>query len=258
VYDQTGFALRFDWGPAGAANVAPHCDVVVVVDVLSFSTAVEVAVGRGGTVIPLRWRDEAVVARAVSDGATHAGGYSAEPVAESVPSASGRPWSLAPTSLLDLPPGTQLAMPSPNGASITDAVAGTDVAVLAGCLRNAAAVARAARGLGTTVAVIAAGERWPDGSLRPSAEDLLGAGAILLRLSRLSPGPLSPEARAAVAAAQVDDLPTIVRDCASARELIARGHRDDVDFAAEIDVSQVVPTLRHGEFTAYPTQAHDA
>ena len=42
-----------------------------------------------------------------------------------------------------------------------------------------AAVARWLQARGGTVAVVAAGERWPDGSLRPAAEDLWGAGAVL-------------------------------------------------------------------------------
>ena len=48
--------------------------------------------------------------------------------------------------------------------------------MIAGGLRNAAAVAAAAARAGDVVGVIAAGERWPDGSLRPAIEDLLGAG----------------------------------------------------------------------------------
>ncbi|WP_427168214.1 hypothetical protein ACQF4J_42955 [Streptomyces sp. C1-1] len=47
------------------------------------------------------------------------------------------------------------------------------------------------------LAVIAAGERWPDGSLRPALEDLLGAGAIIDELVSHGAGPLSPEAAAA-------------------------------------------------------------
>lgn len=40
--------------------------------------------------------------------------------------------------------------------------------------------------LGRTVAVIPAGERWADGSLRPAIEDLLGAGAFIRELMRQS------------------------------------------------------------------------
>lgn len=58
--------------------------------------------------------------------------------------------------------------------------------VVAGSLHNARAVAdwlaREHDEDDQTVAVIAAGAAWPDGSLRPAVEDLWGAGAILAAL----------------------------------------------------------------------------
>ena len=59
VYSQPGSGARFDWGPAGAAELARVCSVLVVVDVLSFSTAVDIAVGRGMRVHPFPWSDQA-------------------------------------------------------------------------------------------------------------------------------------------------------------------------------------------------------
>lgn len=80
------------------------------------------------------------------------------------------PGSLSPAALRRAPFTPRLVLPSPNGSAI--AAAAHQSLVVAGCLRNATATARwlAERGLGNTdrpVTVIAAGERWPDGSLRP-------------------------------------------------------------------------------------------
>jgi 2-phosphosulfolactate phosphatase len=49
--------IRFDRGPAGAAALRTDGGTLVVVDVLSFTTAVSVAVERGTAVHPAAWRD---------------------------------------------------------------------------------------------------------------------------------------------------------------------------------------------------------
>lgn len=49
---QRRFSLRFGWGLEDLAVLAPTSDIHVVVDVLSFSMAVSVAVGHGARVFP--------------------------------------------------------------------------------------------------------------------------------------------------------------------------------------------------------------
>ncbi len=93
--------------------------------------------------------------------------------------------------------------------------------------------------------IVACGERWtsvadePDG-LRPSVEDLLGAGAIAAAITGLS---LSPEAEVAVAAweSAAPRIETILARCVSGRELIERGFPDDVALAARVDTTSAVP-----------------
>src|SRR5262249_22586146 len=95
-------------------------------------------------------------------------------------------------------------------------------------------------------AVIAAGERWSDGRLRPSAEDLIGAGAILARLG----GTRSPEAELACAAwrAARPPLARVLRACASGGERVGRVFPRDVELPAELDADSVAPRLRDGAF----------
>jgi 2-phosphosulfolactate phosphatase len=248
VFAQPGTGARFDWGPSGAAELARGCAVLAVVDVLSFSTAVDIAVGRGMRVHPFPWGADAPEF-AARIGAAVAVGRSAVSV--------DRPWSLSPATLRTAPAVRDLVLPSPNGSAICAVAASTGARVVAACVRNASAVARWLRdqGYGTRhspVGVIAAGERWPDGTLRPCVEDLLGAAMLLDGLATVEGG-LSVEAAICLAAlAAVPDVPAAIRGCVSGRELVVRGFGVDVELAASPRASRLVPVLSGGAFTAAP------
>ncbi|MDR7188616.1 2-phosphosulfolactate phosphatase [Microbacterium sp. BE35] len=208
-FDQHRYQVRHDWGIEGLRRLA-HADVVVVVDVLRFSTTVTDAISRG-EIVRL-------------DADAHA--------------------------------------VSINGAAVAEAAAQSGAVVLLGCLRNAAAVARAVldiqheRAARTSVAVIASGElagREPDARLRFAVEDQLGAGAIVDALGDLGVDHTSPEAAAACEAFR--GLRGAVRHLLTAggsgQELLDRGARDEVLNAAAVDAASVVPVLRGGTFVAY-------
>jgi 2-phosphosulfolactate phosphatase len=146
--------------------------------------------------------------------------------------------------MLQVEPGLRLVLPSPNGSTLS--LAAAPAPVLAGCLRNARAVAEVARRFGSRIAVIPAGERWrADGSLRPSYEDWLGAGAIINYL----PGTQSPEAHSALAAFSLEgEIGKSLAECASGKELIERGFAEDVRLAAQLNVSEGVPVLVDAAF----------
>ena len=239
---QGGFDIRCEWGLHGIETLAPISGVVVIVDVLSFTTCVDIATANGAVVFPYRFRDAAAgdYARgrnALLAGPRHGGGGHGD---SGVRAAAARTYSLSPAGLLDIAAGTRLVLPSPNGSTLSLATGTTPT--LAGCLRNSCSVAACAAGLGRRVAVIPCGERWPDGSLRPAVEDLIGAGAIISRLG----GSKSPEARAAEAVFESSrgDLARVLAACASGQELIQRGFPQDVDLASRLDCSESVPLLR--------------
>jgi 2-phosphosulfolactate phosphatase len=120
-------------------------------------------------------------------------------------------------------------------------------------LRNRAAVARWLSSRPGDVAVVAAGERWPDGTLRPAVEDLWGAGAVIAALVDLGVSGLSPEARVAEQAFRAARLPADLVGCTSGQELVGIGFAEDVEVAAELDASDVVPVLKGDAFVAVRT-----
>jgi 2-phosphosulfolactate phosphatase len=154
--------------------------------------------------------------------------------------------SLRPSSLVDLPAGTRLGLPSPNGATLCATVAATGAVLFAGCLRNASATAAAALAVDGPIGLVPAGERWPGGALRVAVEDALGVGAIAAALPAAD---LSPEAELAAAqfvAARDRGLAAVLAATASGRELVADGYAVDVALAAALDTSAVAPRLRGG------------
>jgi 2-phosphosulfolactate phosphatase len=240
---QAGHRVRFEWGPTGAEALAAGAGVAVVVDVLSFTTTLTVACERGITVLPFPWKDERAAAFAAERDATLAVGR-----LEARASRSGV--SLSPADMSRVTGIERLVLPSPNGSSICALLARSGASVVGGCLRNRSAVARRVRDAGTVV-VVAAGERWPDGSLRPAVEDLWGAGAVLAALVDLGADGLSPEAEVAAEAyrAVADELPARLAACASGLELAEAGFAEDVAVASMLDVSDVVPVQdEHGAF----------
>jgi 2-phosphosulfolactate phosphatase len=240
IFTQDGFRCRLDWGRHGARHAAERGDIIVIVDTLSFSSAVATAVHHGALIYPCAVTDdlEALGVR-----------YGAEIAVRrhEVPS-RGR-FSLSPLTYVGITSGTAIIIASPNGA-VCCAYGRQAPHLFVGGLNNARAVAATvsslldATDLGVTV--VACGERWKtpteDGAIRFAVEDYLGAGAILSHLSHAR----SPEARACAAAflGARDDLQQLIEDCGSGRELRAMGFGEDAVHAAKLDCYDVVPAMR--------------
>ena len=228
---------------------AARGDIVVVVDVLSFSTTLSIAVARGSTCL--------VYSPAEVDQLggleTAAASLGARPLNKTRRVPAGQ-LSLSPASLLTAEPGQRVLFTSLNGAAVTAAAAASP-ALLVGCLRNATATAESAArllaaGMARRVTVVACAEQWATvqrgtSGMRPALEDWFGAGLICARLEERGLT-LSAEARVAAAAAACHDA-EILSDCVSARELRARGFGDDVTLALEVDAGDYVPMRIDGE-----------
>ncbi len=235
---------RLDWGRQGAMQGARRGDIIVIVDVLSFSTSVAVAVDHGACIYPCGMEDDA------GEIADRVGGEAA--VRRSDVPAKGR-FSLSPLTYCGIDAGTRVVLASPNGATCSDCVSQAEF-VIAGGLVNAAAVGEAVNGMlrqsRPSVTVIACGEleQAADGDiyLRWALEDYLGAGAILSHIdAQKSPDAIVCETAYVHSRGQLQEL---IRDCRSGDELRAMGFGEDVTYAAREDILASVPVLKDGRF----------
>lgn len=247
---QREYGLRFDWGLPGAEAITTDVDVAVVVDVLSFTTTLSVAADAGIEVFPYSWYDESAFEYSRDVDAVLA-------VRRSV--ATDGQISLSPKSIRESESPGRLVLPSPNGSTIAFALATLAPICVGASLRNASAVADwivHQLGSRSRVAIVASGEKWPGGELRPAVEDLWGAGAVVAALIAAGwSGSVSPEARMAADAwvAVSGSYEERLRECASGRELVALGFPHDVAIASELDDSDTVPVLEDRVFRGQRT-----
>lgn len=226
------YTINIEWGSQGLEKYKPVSDVIIIVDVLSFSTSVDIACGNGAIIYPFKLTGGEAEVYAVSNNAILAKPRSKTEL------------SLSPRSLENIPSETRLVLPSPNGSTLS--LATGNILTLSGCLRNCKSVADYANKNGKRITVIPAGEKWPDGSMRFALEDIFGAGAIISRLY----GSISPEAEMAANIYQSlhnKETETLL-NCVSGIELVERGYKEDVYLAADINVSDCVPVLKDNAY----------
>lgn len=247
---------RLEWGPHGLRSLASTCEVIVVVDVLWFSTVISL-VTEAGAIAVLDRRH----------------GPSTETAAAN------------PTELFDIALSAgrdqRLEIPDPNHAVMALAAADYGAQhVLAGCLRNARATAGIIEHLAgpdAAVGFVVVGERWrhQTGPLRPAVEDLLGAGAIIAALdpSAAVGGTRSSPEAAAARASYLDARPlmtdALVRSTTARarRELRPTESNDDttdgghdpgedlIMLASAVDVTDTAAVLIDGAFHPVDTAA---
>lgn len=273
AFGQEQYQVRFDWGLAGAERVLPGAHAVVVVDVLSFTTTAVAAAEHGVAVAP--WPDGPGARNAAEVFAAERGGIVAGPRSD-----PGGP-TLSPSSWAGVE-ASPVVVPSPNGGAIAHALADRGAVVIAAAMRNRTAVAehllalQTERGERLMIAIVAAGERdtgerdtgereagerdtgtrtggaGTHGALRFGIEDLLVAGAVIDALVARGIDHTSPEAAVACAAFEGLARATghLISASGSGVELRGLGFGADARFAAERDVTDVVPVLRDGVFIA--------
>lgn len=231
--------IACEWGRPALRRLRSRCDVLILVDVLSFCTSVDIVLSRGSSVLPYDDPGRSVLQFAEGHQAVVAGPR------------GGQGPTVSPSSLTTLAAGTRLVLPTGGGGSVR--LAHGRSRLFAACFRNRSAVAQAARRLGGSIALVPVGESWPDDEgWRFAVEDWLAAGAILEALG----GERGPEAQAAWDAWQGarSGLRAVLEASRSGQRLARQGFGGDLDLAAAVDASTQVPILDRGAFTP-PTDA---
>lgn len=208
---------------------------VVVLDVLRATTTMVAAFGAGAREVRVYGSiDEARVARSSASDVLLCG-------EENCRRPDGFDLGNSPSEFTrDRVAGKSIRMSTTNGTRAIRAARGAARLYAAG-LVNAAATARHLADRQTDVTLLCAGT---GGAV--AMEDVIGAGAILAALNRLTANkPASDSARIALElfCASENSLPQTFRTTLGGRNVIAAGLEADVDFAARLDAFNHVLTI---------------
>lgn len=247
-FDQSPYKCKVEWGRRGAREAAERGDIVIIVDVLSFSSTVITALNNGAVIHPYPKN---------LNGQQYADKIGAEYIlGRSEAAKLGKP-TLSPVSFNQSHFDKKYILTSLNGAHCTW-IASKASALLIGALLNAESVAAVANQLHiqtkANISVIPCGEEWEEireheNTLRPAIEDYLGAGAILSYLD----GEKSPEAEICMTSylSIKQKIDSLMWHCGSGRELREKGFQSDVEHCSRLNVYQTVPVLDKDHFIEY-------
>ena len=241
IFDQSPYQCRMDWGIRGVEEASNRGDIIIIVDVLSFSSAVINALHNGVIIYPFPRVGE------INEFAKLVGGEVC--ILERARARElGLP-SLSATSFNETHKGQKFILSSINGATCVKAATKSSTIIVGGLL-NVFSVAEVANKIqkenNINITVIACGERWNSlnnetRDLRPSIEDYLGAGAILELLN----GTKSQEAKVCINAykSSKQEIEELITDSSSGRELLNMGFPEDVRFSCQLNLFKDVPLL---------------
>jgi len=219
------------WGQDGLTYYGEFFNAIVIVDILSFSTTVDIALSKGCSVIPTEIEKEDQLFALAKE-------YKALLTKKR----NDIGVTSSPSSMQILDYKQPILLPSPNGSTLVDRASRLGKPVFTGCFRNAAFLtARLNFKEFFPVLFVAAGERYSNKSLRPSIEDYWGVGSILANLQ----GEKTLEADSCIQSftSASRDLRNKLLACESGQELVLRGFREDVELAAEYNISNNVSLL---------------
>ncbi|MGN7179752.1 2-phosphosulfolactate phosphatase [Cytobacillus kochii] len=239
-----------EWGKRGAREAANRGDIVIIVDVLSFSSTVVTGLNYGAIIYPYPPH---------LNGKAYAQSLGAQYILGRAEAARLGAPTLSPVTFNHSHDRQKYVLSSLNGAFCTW-IASHIPALFIGSLLNASAVASAANqlsaSLNANITVVPCGELWNgvkefEDSLRPAMEDYLGAGAILSRIE----GKQSAEVQVCIGAFQhsKSTLSRLIWDCTSGIELRERGFEKDVKHCSRLNIYQTVPILKNQHFSEYTT-----
>ena len=241
IFNQSPYQCRMDWGTRGVLEASKRGDIIILVDILSFSSAVTSAVHHGVIIYPFT---------GIGDINEFGEKINADVcLLDRMKARELNLPSLSITSFNESHKDKKYVVSSINGATCVS-VAGENDYIFLGCLLNSTAVAKTANQVQEekllNITVIASGERWSSlgnepKELRPNIEDYLGAGAILELLN----GTKSPEAKVCISSYQNSkkEIVELIKDSSTGREVINMGFPEDVEFSSQVGLFNEVPIL---------------